>query len=106
MVIFSLFKAAKALVSLTSFDHKQTSPVLFIDLICKAYSVDHSELEANVALLQLVSVGFELYSRLIVLCRFTLKFGVEQGIHESGLSQTRLAWKKHSNKLPGSTFKP
>lgn len=85
-----LVKAAKESFYLTSFDHKQISPVLFVDLISKAYSVDHSELEANVALLQLVSVGLELHSRLIVLCRFTLKFGVEQGVHEGGLSQTRL----------------
>lgn len=66
------------------------TPVLFVDLVSEANRVNDGELKAHVALLQLVRVGLELHSRLVVLSRLTLKLGVEQGVHESGLSQTCL----------------
>ena len=69
--------------------HHCLSPVLFVDLVSKAHSVDHGQLEAHVALLELVCVGLELHARLIVLGGLALELGVEQGVHKSGLAQAR-----------------
>ncbi|KAG7224774.1 hypothetical protein INR49_013486, partial [Caranx melampygus] len=67
-------------------------PVFFIDLVSKAHSVDNSEFEAHVTLLEFISVGFECDTRLVVLGGLPLKLGVEQCVHQSGLTQTRLTW--------------
>lgn len=67
-------------------------PVFFIDLVSKAHGVHNSEFEAHVALLEFISVGFERDSRLVVLGGLPLKLGVEQRVHQSGLTQTRLTW--------------
>lgn len=65
------------------------SPVLFVNLVSEAHSVDHGQLEAHIALLELVGVGLELHARLVVLGGFALELGVEQGVHKSGLAQAR-----------------
>lgn len=65
-------------------------PVFFIDLVSKAHGVDDSEFEAHVALLKFIGVGLERDSRLVVLGGLTFKLGVEQRVHQSGLTQTRL----------------
>lgn len=65
-------------------------PVFFIDLVSKAHGVDNSEFEAHVALLKFIGVGLECDSRLVVLGGLTFKLGVEQRVHQSGLTQTRL----------------
>lgn len=67
------------------------SPVLLVDLVSKAHGVDHGQLEAHVALLQLVGVGLELNPRLVVLRGLPLKLGVEQGVHKGGLAQACLS---------------
>lgn len=67
-------------------------PVFFVDLISEAYSVDDSEFEAHVTLLELIGIRFERDSWLVVLGGLALELGVEQCVHESGLPQTRLAW--------------
>lgn len=66
-------------------------PVLFVDLVSKAHCVDDSEFEAHVTLLEFVGVGLECNSWLVVLRGLALELGVEQGVHQSGLPQTRLA---------------
>ena len=71
----------------------QLLPFFFIDLVSKAYSVDHSEFEAHVALLEFVGVGLERDSRLVVLSGLALKLGVEQRVHQGGLPQTCLTYK-------------
>lgn len=65
-------------------------PVFFVDLVPKAHCVNHSEFQAHITLLQFVGVGLEGDSWLIVLGGLPLKLGVEQCVHQGGLSQTRL----------------
>ena len=67
-------------------------PVFFINLVSEAHSVDDSEFEAHITLLEFIRVGFQRYSRLVVLGGLTLELGVEQCVHQSGLAQTRLSY--------------
>lgn len=69
----------------------RSAPLFFVDLVSEAHGVDDGELEAHVALLQLVGVGLERDSRLVVLSGLTLKLGVEERVHQGGLPQPRLA---------------
>ena len=74
-------------------DFKSGSPVLLVDLVPEAHGVDHGELEPHVALLELVGVGLELHSGLVVLSGLALELGVEQGVHEGGLPQPGLPFR-------------
>lgn len=65
-------------------------PVFFIDLVSKAHRVYNSELEAHIALFELIGVGLQRDSRLVVLGGLAFKFGVEQCVHQGGLPQSRL----------------
>lgn len=80
----------KSIPNILTTEPHPVTPVLFVDLISEAHRVNDGEFKAHIALLQLIRVGLELHARLVVLIRLTLKLGVEQGVHESGLSQTCL----------------
>ena len=81
--------------SLTSYyDYKAGSPLLLVDLVPEAHGVDHGELQPYVALLELVGVGLQLDPRLVVLSGLALELGVEQGVHEGGLPQPGLPFRK------------
>lgn len=86
----SIYMIFKFVPSFHITEPHSVAPVLFVDLVSEANRVNDGELKAYVALLQLIRVGLELHSRLVVLIRLALKLGVEQSVHESGLSQTGL----------------
>lgn len=59
----------------------QYSPVLFVDLITKAYSINNRQFEVDVAFLQVISSRPQIHAVLIMACLFVLKHGVEKCVH-------------------------
>lgn len=75
-------------------------PVLFVDLIPKAHCAHDGQFEVDVALLQVVGTRLELDPRLRVRRWVTFKLGVEQGVHEGGLTKASFpCWKKKKKEL-------
>lgn len=58
-----------------------SSPVLFVDLIAKADSVNDRQFEVDVALLQIVCSRPKIHAILIMACLFVLKHGIEECVH-------------------------
>lgn len=58
-----------------------SSPVLFVDLITEANSVDDRQLEVDVTLLQVVCSRPQVHAILIMARLFVLEHGVEERVH-------------------------
>lgn len=67
-------------------------PVILVDLISKAHGVHDGQLEAHVALLELVAARFQPHAGLVVRGGLALELGVEQRVHQRRLADARLAW--------------
>lgn len=61
-------------------------PVILVDLISKAHSVNDGQLQADVALLELVTPRFQPHAGLVVRGGLALELGVEQSVHQRGLA--------------------
>lgn len=65
-------------------------PVILVDLISKAHRVHDGQLQADVALLQLVAPGFQPDAGLVVRGGLALELGVEQRVHQRGFPDASL----------------
>lgn len=61
-------------------------PVILVDLITKAHGVHDGQLEAHVALLELVTARFQPDAGLVVRGGLALELGVEQRVHQRRLA--------------------
>lgn len=75
-------------------------PVFLVYLVPKAHGVDDGKFEAHVTLLELIGVGLECNSWLVVLGGLALKLGVEQRVHQGGLPQACLTCRHREDALP------
>lgn len=61
-------------------------PVILVDLIAKPHRVHNGQLQADVALLELVTPGFQPHAGLVVRRGLALELGVEQSVHQRRLA--------------------
>jgi len=100
-LLLAFVKCPHPTTTTTTTTTKVVSPVLLVDLVAEAHGVDDGELEAYVALLELVGVGLELNAGLVVLSGLPFELGVEQGVHEGGLPKAGLPFKKKTQRKIG-----
>lgn len=65
-------------------------PLILIDLISKAHGIHDGQLELHVALLEIVSLGPQAHTLLMVTGFLGLKGRVEERVHQCGLANASL----------------
>lgn len=67
-------------------------PLILIDLIPKAHSIHDGQLEVHVALLEVVGLGPQAHTFLVVAGFLGLEGCVEERVHQRGLTDAGLPW--------------
>lgn len=67
-------------------------PLILIDLIPKAHSIHDGQLELHIALLEVVGLGPEAHTLLVVTSFLSLEGRVEECVHQCGLADASLPW--------------
>lgn len=69
-------------------------PLVLIDLIAEAHSVHDGQLEMYVALLEVIGLGPQAHTLLVVTGFLGLEGRVEERVHQCGLANARLPWEQ------------